>query len=65
MSAPAMASTGMISTQNHQYSQPMVNPAQGPMASEAYVEKEPLLGLAMAISPSMRITSNTNRPVMA
>ena len=32
MSAPAMASTGMISTQNHQYNQPMVNPAQGPMA---------------------------------
>ncbi|MNJ23276.1 hypothetical protein D3C77_176570 [compost metagenome] len=32
MSAPAMASTGMINTQNHQYSQPMVKPAQGPMA---------------------------------
>ncbi|MNP32953.1 hypothetical protein D3C76_1261600 [compost metagenome] len=32
ISAPAMASTGMISTQNHQYNQPMVNPAQGPMA---------------------------------
>ncbi|MNT23482.1 hypothetical protein D3C72_1589010 [compost metagenome] len=35
ISAPAMASTGMISTQNHQYNQPMVKPAQGPMASAA------------------------------
>ncbi|MNT75451.1 hypothetical protein D3C72_2143490 [compost metagenome] len=31
----ASASMGMTSTQNHQYIQPMVKPAQGPMAWSA------------------------------
>lgn len=35
MIATAVASTGITSTQNHQYSQPMLKPAHLPMAREA------------------------------
>ncbi|MNJ70122.1 hypothetical protein D3C77_665460 [compost metagenome] len=35
MVAAALASSGITNTQNHQYSQPMVKPAQWPMALSA------------------------------
>ncbi|MND85385.1 hypothetical protein D3C80_773110 [compost metagenome] len=65
MAAAALASSGITSTQNHQYSQPMVKPAQRPMARSAYVENEPVSGEATAISPNMRITSTTSVPAAA
>ncbi len=43
----------------------MVNPAQGPIARSACAEKEPEVGLAADISPSIRITSTTSVPTRA
>ena len=61
-SAAAVASTGMTVTQNHQYSQPIVKPAHGPIERSAYVENDPVSGCRIAISPSIRITSTTSIP---
>ena len=63
--APAVASTASTTTQKNQYSQPMENPAQRPSARSAYAENEPEVGLAAAISPSIRITSTTSAPTRA
>ncbi len=65
MAAPAVASTASTTTQKNQYSQPMVKPAQGPRARSACAEKEPEVGFAADISPSMRITSTTSVPTSA
>lgn len=63
MAAAAVASTGgMTRTQNHQYSQPTEKPAQPPSARSEYTENEPVSGLAVAISPSIRITNTTRVP---
>src|SRR5215208_6802961 len=63
--APAVASTASTTTQKNQYSQPMENPAQRPSARSACAEKEPEVGLAADISPSIRITSTTSVPTRA
>src|SRR5699024_7263314 len=47
-----------------QYSQPMVKPAQSPIAERAYSANEPELGWAELISPSMRITEITSSPAI-
>ncbi len=60
--APATASMASTMAQNHQYSQPVVKPAHGPIAGRVYSTKEPFGGLATAISRSMRITSSTSAP---
>src|SRR5690606_40357567 len=65
IAAPAVASTARTTTQKNQYSQPMEKPAQGPRARSAWAEKEPDVGLAADISPSMRITSTTSVPTSA
>ena len=65
IAAPAVASIGITTTQNHQYSRPMEKPAHRPSARSAYVEKEPVSGWAVAISPSIRITSTTSVPANA
>lgn len=60
-----MASTASTTTQKNQYSQPIENPAQRPSARSACAEKEPEVGLAADISPSIRITSTTSVPTRA
>jgi hypothetical protein len=60
--APAIASTPTTMTQKYQYSQPTEKPAQPPIELRAYSAKEPTVGLATAISPSMRITSTISVP---
>src|SRR4051794_1158639 len=62
--APAVASTASTTAQNHQYNQPIVNPAQRPIARSAYAENDPVSGDAADISPSMRITSTTRSPAI-
>lgn len=65
IAAAAVASTASTTDQKNQYSQPIVKPAQRPRARSAYAENEPDVGEAAAISPSIRITSTTSRPVSA
>jgi hypothetical protein len=62
MVAPATASMASTMAQNHQYSQPIVKPAREPSALRQYSMKDPTVGLATAISPSMRITSTISPP---
>src|SRR3954451_23217461 len=63
--APATASKPITMTQKYQYSQATENPAQPPRAVRAESENEPVEGLAVAISPSIRITRMISTPVMA
>ena len=60
-----MASTGTTSTQKYQYSQPTTNPAPSPRPARANSVKERTLGRAVAISPSIRMTSRIKSPQMA
>ncbi len=60
--APAMASTGTTSTQKYQYSQPTTNPAPSPRPARANSVNERTWGRAVAISPSMRMTSRIKQP---
>src|SRR5579859_3299943 len=62
--APAISSTGTVTTQKYQYSQPATNPAHGPRPARGNSVNERRCGSATAISPNIRITSNTSVPVM-
>src|SRR3954463_5442245 len=62
IAAPAAASTARTMTQKDQYSQPTRKRAQPPTARPAYSAKDPVLGWATAISPSIRMTSTTSSP---
>ena len=61
--AAAITSIGITTTQKNQYSQPTENPAQGPRPNRANSVNERTSGWLTAISPSMRITISSNRPV--
>ncbi|MCY1309014.1 hypothetical protein D9M70_590680 [compost metagenome] len=65
MPAPTTTSTATTITQKYQYSQPEVKPAQSPRPIRLYSVNAPMPGMAMAISPSIRITSSTIRPASA
>ncbi len=43
----------------------MLKPAHRPIARSAYAENDPVSGLAVDISPSMRITRMTTMPASA
>ncbi|MNI37828.1 hypothetical protein D3C73_919420 [compost metagenome] len=60
--AAPTASAAMTMTSCTHHSQPTVAPAVAPMASAAYTENAPLVGLAAAISPSAFITMITSAP---
>ncbi|KOQ74875.1 hypothetical protein ABW44_08410 [Stenotrophomonas maltophilia] len=59
--APTASAAITITSCTH-HSQPTVAPAVAPMASAAYTENAPLVGLAAAISPSAFITMITSAP---
>jgi hypothetical protein len=61
--APATASKPTTITQKYQYSQPLVNPAPSPSERRMSSVNEPAVGLADAISPSIRITRTIRMPV--
>lgn len=59
--APTASAAITITSCTH-HSQPTVAPAVAPMASAAYTENAPLVGLAAAISPRAFITMITSAP---
>ncbi len=61
--APAMASSGITTTQKYQYSQPTEKPAQLPSTARVNSVNERTCGMSTAISPSIRMTSSTRVPV--
>jgi len=62
ISAPAVASMARTMAQKYQYSQPTLKPAQPPSAERQYSTNEPTVGLATAISPSIRIITMMSAP---
>lgn len=60
-----MTSVMPVTTQKSQYVQPVAKPANGPMNSRAYSEKEPDTGRYMRSSPSARMMKKMTRPATA